>query len=138
MKRRHISITVRSAISHKTLERSSYRLSSEPQCNLQHVCPDRPLCVTEQRTLDCTSRTYTTLTAQIHQCCWPTSALDCTNKVLHYYAITNRTRNDLTLSNCFKNKQPTSGQGHCRRMLLKLGKLVGMVTRLLAALDAED
>ena len=38
---RHYSPVVRSG--------SSYRLPSEPQCTLEHVCPDRPLCVTNLR-----------------------------------------------------------------------------------------
>ena len=58
------------------------------------------------------TRTHTTLTEQLLQCCWPTSALDRTDK------------GTILLLNCAKNKQQHSCQGHCRPCFLwKLGWL---------------
>jgi len=91
------------------------------------------------------TRTYTTLTGQLPQCCWPTAALDRPEKALHEllcnYAITNRKRNDLTLLNWVKNKQQHSCQGHCRTMfVVEIGKAqsVWWLDYTPTALEAED
>jgi hypothetical protein len=89
------------------------------------------------------TRTYTTLTEQLHQCCWPTPALDCTNKALQNFQVITQLLTEqewfYTLKLCKQQVRSFLSRPLPPHVCCGKGEgSVGMVTRLPAALEEED